>query len=645
MSTQQDIYVVGSENSPPMLNKDNYVPWSSRLIHYVKSKPNGKLIYNSIMNGRYVKRMIPEPSDPDCKVTVTETFHEQTDDELTEKEVKQLEADDQAIQIILMGLFEDIYTAVDSWIANQNLNSNRNVNVVATLAEGNAIGNNEIKEVNANCILMANLQQASTSGTQTDSVPVYDSDGSAEVKMNDPNITMEEYIRLEEEKACRRSKLYDWETATYGNICVIYPDDLKSSKDNDDDNIAIKQLSEDNTDVDDEERSNSLEDNIISGLPPCFAITPNEPVLSTEEPDNSLSMGDEHLDTILATESDEVIKSSVENLIPIPSESEGILEHMCDVPFHDNSPPLDVSKDQFEDFSESNDEFSSIDDYSFSIDNIDYVEASPPDSELFSSEVMEIVIPEVGGIDDDILLTIKDDILREKLLNSNLLIAKIKALNDNLTPSSNCKTKSSSTSLNSLLEETNTFDNSLPEFETFCFDVEEINSGSTTTNSGISLPEYEVFHDDHVKEISSGSPTNHFDFSLYASFIFDLSINPFPPADRSDFYESADELIPFISPPEYDCFLFKVEPNSRDFTKDMVEDISPTKEPQVHNALLTHPTFQLNMKLEPSSESLFTYVVWIFLPFLVYSVAPRYLLSLRNEDTIFDPGICNYHSF
>nr|GFD41352.1 hypothetical protein [Tanacetum cinerariifolium] len=39
---------------------------------------------------------------------------------------------------------------------------------------------NEIKEVNANCILMANLQQASSSGTQTNSTPVYDSDGSAE---------------------------------------------------------------------------------------------------------------------------------------------------------------------------------------------------------------------------------------------------------------------------------------------------------------------------------------------------------------------------------------------------------------------------------------------------------------------------------
>nr|GEZ60803.1 hypothetical protein [Tanacetum cinerariifolium] len=275
-------------------------------------------------------------------------------------------------------------------------------------------------------------------------------------------------------------------------------------------------------------------------------------------------MGDEHLDTIPATESDEFIKSGVENLIPISSESEGILEHVCDVPSHDNSPPLDVSKDQFEDFSESNKEFSLIDNDSFSIDDIDYVEASPPDSELVSSEVMEIVILEVGGIDDDILLVIKDDILREKLMNVNLLIAKIAALN--------------------------------------------ISSGSTTTPPDISLPEYEVFHDDHVKEFSSGSPTTHSDSSLYASFNFDLSINPFPPADRSDFYEFTNELIPFISAPEYDCFLFKVEPNSGDFTKEC--------------------------------ESLFAYVVWIFLPFLVYSVAPYYLLSLRNEDIIFDPGIC-----
>nr|GEY39375.1 hypothetical protein [Tanacetum cinerariifolium] len=293
-----------------------------------------------------------------------------------------------------------------------------------------------------------------------------------------------------------------------------------------------------------------------------IAITP---ILSTEEPDNSLSMGDEHLDTIPEMKSDEFITSSVENLVPIPSESEGIPDNMCDVPFHDNSPPLDISKDQFKDFFDSNEDSTSIDDDSFFIDDIEYVEASPPDSKLISLEVIEIVIPEVRGIDDDILLTIKDDILREKLLNINLLIANIEALKHNPTPSSDFMTKSSFTSLNFILEGTNTFDNSLPESETFCFDLEEISSGSTTTHSDISPPDYEAFYDNHVKEISSGSTTTHSNFSLYDSFIFDLLINPFPPADRSDFYEFIDELAHIISPPEYDCFSIKNEPNLRDF--------------------------------------------------------------------------------
>ncbi|GJZ68687.1 hypothetical protein Tco_0631927 [Tanacetum coccineum] len=80
-------------------------------------------------------------------------------------------------------------------IAHQNGNGN----VVAVWAEGNANGNtaeefdlmaaaadlDKIEEVNANCILMANLQQASALGTQTDKAPVYDSDGLVEVQLYD----------------------------------------------------------------------------------------------------------------------------------------------------------------------------------------------------------------------------------------------------------------------------------------------------------------------------------------------------------------------------------------------------------------------------------------------------------------------------
>nr|GEX59295.1 hypothetical protein [Tanacetum cinerariifolium] len=136
MSTQQDIYEAGSENHPPMLNKENYVPWSSRLLRYAKSRPNGKFIHNSIINGPYVRRMIPEPGGPNCKVHVNETFHVQTDDELNEKELKQIEVDDQAIQTILHSLPEDIYAAVDScetaqeiWLRVQQMMKGSNIGI------------------------------------------------------------------------------------------------------------------------------------------------------------------------------------------------------------------------------------------------------------------------------------------------------------------------------------------------------------------------------------------------------------------------------------------------------------------------------------------------------------------------------------
>ncbi|GJW33075.1 hypothetical protein Tco_0053107 [Tanacetum coccineum] len=351
------------------------------------------------------------------------------------------------------------------------------------------------------------------------------------------------------------------------------------------------------------------------------------PVLPIEEPVNSLSMGDKHLDTIPETESDEFIKSSVEILVQIPSESEGIPDKMCDVPLCENTTPLNALNEHSEIVVNSNDDNSSSDDDSTYGEDIDYVDASPPDVEIVSLEVVEIVDPEVERIDDDILLTIKDDTLREKL------------------------TKSSSTSLNLFLEETNTFDNSSPEAETFCFDLEEISSGSPTTHSDYSLPDYEAFYsdDDHIKEKSSGSTTTHADFSQYDSFIFDLSINPFPPADRSDFYheEFADELAHIISPRCYDHFCFKIELRWAILTMDVVNGYFPTGEPIVHvpNVWPTNPHLHLDTDFTYLSEPLFAYIVWIFLPFLTYPVAPPYLLSCGNEDTIFDPGISIYYSF
>nr|GEY87132.1 hypothetical protein [Tanacetum cinerariifolium] len=346
------------------------------------------------------------------------------------------------------------------------------------------------------------------------------------------------------------------------------------------------------------------------------AITP---VLSTEDPDNSLSMRDEHLDTIPATESDEVINSSVENLVPIPSEFEGIPDTMCDVHLVNNPTHLEA-KDHFEIVTNSKDDISSSDDDSLYNENIEYVEASPHDSELVSLEVAEIVIPKVKEMEDNNL--------REKLLNVHLLIGNIEALKDNPTPSFEFLTKSSSTSPKSFLEETNTFHNSLPEFENFYFDLEEISSGNTTTHSDISLPDYEVFYfdDDHIKEISSGSTTTHSDISLseYDSFIFDLTHEEF-----------ADELAHIISPPEYDCFYFRNFPDPGELMSILNFGIREN----------LSSTTCVNLPVKDDYSPLLAYVVWIFLAYLTYPVIPPYLYPFGNEDTIFDPCITINHFY
>nr|GFD26687.1 hypothetical protein [Tanacetum cinerariifolium] len=134
-------------------------------------------------------------------------------------------------------------------------------------------------------------------------------------------------------------------------------------------------------------------------------------------------------------------------------------DNTYDVPFYDNSPPLDVSKDQFEEFSNFNDDSTSIDDDYFSIDNIDYVETSPLDYELVSLEEVE------------------DDNLREKLLNINLLIVMIESLNDNPTPDHN------------LGEPRVHVPNVFPTHPTLMLDLDFIPSDN-------SLPEFKIFYFD-----------------------------------------------------------------------------------------------------------------------------------------------------
>nr|GFC60117.1 hypothetical protein [Tanacetum cinerariifolium] len=171
------------------------------------------------------------------------------------------------------------------------------------------------------------------------------------------------------------------------------------------------------------------------------------------------------------------------------------------------------------------------DDESLYYENIEYVEASPHDFELVSLEVEKIVLPEDEEIEDDNLC--------EKLL--------------------------------------------------------KISSGSTTTHSVISLPEYGAFsfYDDHIKEISSGSPS------------------------------------------EYECFYFGNLPDPGELTSSLNFRIREN----------LSSTTCVNLPVEDDYSPLLAYVVWIFLGYLTYPVIPPHLHLFGNEDTIFDPGITINRSY
>ncbi|GJT06562.1 hypothetical protein Tco_0841024 [Tanacetum coccineum] len=128
----------------------------------------------------------------------------------------------------------------------------------------------------------------------------------------------------------------------------------------------------DNDDEDDEESSIPLRD-IIYELPPSIAITP---VLPTLESEDSLIMANEELSTILEKESDEFIKSSVEDLVPIPSVSEDTSgsDSECILPSCDDFSPINVYEEKSITFSNhlfnSNDDFTSSDDESLSDEDV-----------------------------------------------------------------------------------------------------------------------------------------------------------------------------------------------------------------------------------------------------------------------------------
>ncbi|GJX83362.1 hypothetical protein Tco_0332843 [Tanacetum coccineum] len=344
---------------------------------------------------------------------------------------------------------------------------------------------------------------------------------------------------------------------------------------------------------------------IIARYSTSKAITPDFPI---EEPDNSLSMGNKHL------------SPSVENLVLIPSESEGIPNDTSDVPTCDND-RINVESDLVE--SLINCDTSIV--YSSEIDPIleefagelAYIAPIPPgiveadfdmdddtssndddfeDVELVSLEEVNDVNQKDKEFDLENILQIQDVILQEKLLNIKRLIDNIESLNDNSTPDRVLKSLSSIPILvadsDSFIKESGTSfshsGNSLPEFESFSDHTEEMRSGSTTTHANYSLPEYESFH-------------------------FDNPSFPRPPPE----------------PPDVEiCFDF--EPDAavtNDF--DVLNNDEPFDSGEGENVVFQNV----------EEDDTFTLTIRTFLPFITYPEVSPLSCSTGSEDTIIDPGI------
>nr|GEZ82635.1 hypothetical protein [Tanacetum cinerariifolium] len=258
-------------------------------------------------------------------------------------------------------------------------------------------------------------------------------------------------------------------------------------------------------DDDDEEGYNSLNDSIISKLPSYSAVTSTEPI-------DSLSMGDKHPDTIPATESDEFIKSRVENLVPNPSESEG--ENGCDVlagftTFYNN-----LFDDDYD--------FDSSDDQSLSVED---VREKIYSNHLFDEEIIPMEI-------DQHSLNVASDLIKSMPSHDSSVIisSKIDSLFDEFT------------------DELNLLKSFLPGIdETDCHPEKEIHLTKRLLydNSSPRPPEVIVSDNSNADiESFSPSPIPNEDSDSHMEEI-DLYLNPddhMPPGIEDDDYDSERDI-------------------------------------------------------------------------------------------------------
>nr|GEW74878.1 ribonuclease H-like domain-containing protein [Tanacetum cinerariifolium] len=329
-------------------------------------------------------------------------------------------------------------------------------------------------------------------------------------------------------------------------------------------------------------------------IPACYDDDDDDDytiAITHKEPDNSLSMGDEHLDTIPATESDEFIKSSIENLVPNPSESEG--EYECDVPAcEDFTTSSNILFDAYYDFS-------SVDDQSFYDEDILKEIYSNP---FFDEEIISMKI-------DPHHYNVKSDLI-ESLLNQDSSI---------ISPSSN---------IDSLFDEFAgelTLLKSIPPGinETDCDPKEETRfiKRLLYDNSSPRPPEESISENSNIAfESFSPSPIPVEDSDSLMEEI-DLSFtpdNPMPPGIEEDDYDSERDILirkdllsnNSLSLPENESFHFDISSSSRPPAKPqdgnsvilnvkVMGDISEHKVPLPRH-MSTKPTLVPNQEKSPN---------------------------------------------
>ncbi|GJR40469.1 hypothetical protein Tco_1216153 [Tanacetum coccineum] len=394
-------------------------------------------------------------------------------------------------------------------------------------------------------------------------------------------------------------------------------------------------------DDDDEESSIPLRD-IISKLPPSIAITP---VLPTLEPEDSLIMGNEELSTIPEKESDEFIKSSVEDLVPIPSESEDTSgsDSDCDLPSCDNISPINVSEEKSVIFSnplfDSNDNFTSSDDESLSDEDV------PEDNfKIYSNPLFEFddeyISSDVNPLFDEVLEDIEcKDSYDSNLDESTFLVTPLSDSNEDkcFTPSDDVELllhRDLSTPMISVVSilEGFTDEPSLEENDDL-FDLE------SKTNDWKKIL-YNAPIDDLMTKDKIFDPGGDID-EIDAFLDVDIS------TDIEDGYHDSEGDIIYLEsllnndtilylPPEV---ILDHDPKSLS-DNDNLKSIVKVFDPGIHEKN-SSPTY-VSLTFEDRHYLSFTYVIRIFLPYFTYLVDSFLPLSSGSEDFIFDPGISGF---